>query len=557
MAISILSNSPLQTSGKYYLNSEDFESKLFFTDSSSSQSFIICRYDWDFAVWKVVYNGKLQGYQNDSEYQYRFDFNKYIKIEQPREFSFEVFGDFEDILFQDISKMTSKVSIVINGTEDILSTYPSLYNVLPNGEIWLNSDPQSFGSTMANTVIDYFFIDKSDNNLTPYPNITSALAQTWLPVTTYTRSDDNQTYVIIYDADGVEVGGHAIWSDETGVGRQFMFYIPANAHTIEISTMTNTIPIVIPVQNICTNILYYYSSNGTLEILYLFGNQHPIEETVKEYLTVGNNKYLTKLETTKKIKQNTGVRLTQEQVFDLIKSPYAFTAFNGELEISGRNFLDNSQSPQWSHNLGDTKMTRVLMTNESEPYRRFTPVAGQYININGMYFTYPDNKFYIMSCMVRQNSGVNVTYNVYESPQSEPTSSFTIQSGVWTKIYTKAFQGITDEGKKMIIVQDGGSDQIALDIKNCQIELEDENYIIYENGVGYMYKLEKDGLPTDWKPSLKDNGTDKVRLKRWLIDNKTFDGYVGSKLSEKNIQIILIDEKVYKRNTNVKLGFFD
>ena len=46
-------------------------------------------------------------------------------------------------------------------------------------------------------------------------------------------------------------------------------------------------------------------------------------------------------------------------------------------------------------------------------------------------------------------------------------------------------------------------------------------------------------------------------LKRYKINNSTFDGYTGKQLSEKNIELLLDDERVYTRKNNINLSFFD
>ena len=60
----------------------------------------------------------------------------------------------------------------------------------------------------------------------PYPTAKYFVAQTWVPVTVYNSSSDDQLYFIIYDVDGFEIGGHSIFGNETGLARQFFMYIP-------------------------------------------------------------------------------------------------------------------------------------------------------------------------------------------------------------------------------------------------------------------------------------------------------------------------------------------
>ena len=70
--------SPLQGSGAYYLNYTYFESKLMFTDTNPLLNYMVCRFDDKDNVWKVIGNGKLNGYLESSTYNYKIDLYDYI-----------------------------------------------------------------------------------------------------------------------------------------------------------------------------------------------------------------------------------------------------------------------------------------------------------------------------------------------------------------------------------------------------------------------------------------------------------------------------------------------
>ena len=45
--------------------------------------------------------------------------------------------------------------------------------------------------------------------------------------------------------------------------------------------------------------------------------------------------------------------------------------------------------------------------------------------------------------------------------------------------------------------------------------------------------------------------------KEYILETSEFGGYNGKKLSNKNIELILLDPKKYKIRTNYNLNFFD
>lgn len=48
-----------------------------------------------------------------------------------------------------------------------------------------------------------------------------------------------------------------------------------------------------------------------------------------------------------------------------------------------------------------------------------------------------------------------------------------------------------------------------------------------------------------------------ITAKEYVIDNDTFDGYSGKRLSDKNVEITLTDTKKYERIQQKEIGFFD
>lgn len=557
----IKSISPLQSSGNYFINDDNFSGELFFTDVEKNISFIIVKYDYDILKWKVVYNGILSGYSNNVNYDYRINIEKFINIETYRDFNLQIYNlDFggytidEKVQYMNVEKQTSQLSIILNNTQDILTTYSNLITIQNNGEIYLNSGPNSF--LTENTVLNYLFINKKNNNYHSYSLSKFAVAGTWFPFTTFNVSSEKINLKVYDENENILILSN-LYTSTKGIGRLFMIYIPLNATKILFTNLLNNETKEYKVHKICSKPYFYWGSDG-IDVVYLSGNQHIVENTTKEYINLGNKKYPIKIETTKQIKRNTGFNLIEEQVFDLLKTTYINEIYDGEIEQSDRNLFDGSTSPDWTHIDNQNYSTNNIITNDGEQYNRVIPTSGNKINIKGIYKDYKKDIFYIASCWVRQKSGSSITYRIFESREIEPYNEFTILNDTWTRIYTRAFAGIdNDYGRYVIIQQQGDLLNIPLEIKNIQVEYEIENYILYEKEYGYMYKLEKDGIPSIYKQSLLDSGKLTVKNKLWLLDTSNFEGYNGSLYSEKNIELLLTDEKTYKKYLNIKQNFYD
>ena len=70
---------------------------------------------------------------------------------------------------------------------------------------------------------------------------------------------------------------------------------------------------------------------------------------------------------------------------------------------------------------------------------------------------------------------------------------------------------------------------------------------------GEMYEIAK--TPYVYEPTITDDGS--LKLKRYKNNTTTFEGYNGTNLSERNIELVIEDEKKYKKITTPSIGFFD
>lgn len=134
--MTIIETSYIKQSGQYYLNANDFDSRILFTDTNTSINYVVIKYDTIDSVYKVIVNGILQGYSNNTDYNYRFDFDKYINIENIRKPVFTQAGSSEsnqNYSSTNYSKLTFGLT-----TGEFLVENSSFLIMKDNGEIWLD-----------------------------------------------------------------------------------------------------------------------------------------------------------------------------------------------------------------------------------------------------------------------------------------------------------------------------------------------------------------------------------------------------------------------------------
>lgn len=350
MAILISDKSYLSSGGTYGLNTSLFDSNLKFNSTSNSiLYYTIADYTQTLVSGSTVYiklisTGKLEGYLNNSLYNYRFNFDKYIKISQNNE--------------QEIDR-SIKASYILRtnkGNKDYSSLFFGLSNtniidinttdkyIDENGEIYIKlTNSYDFISKY-----DFIFLDVSYGNITvdfsklvPLTNNIYFYKNTWVSFSV--PSPVTSDYVVgLYDVNNnkivTNITGLTYPDDNSGVtyiqyNNYIFLYVPENCEYIKIE-LPNTNNIYkyytkCPPKNL--NCFYYYNLNGSLDVLYTEGTLNIIDLTSKKYLTSGNNKFVYSIETTKQLKVNTGYKLTENEIRSLMKSPYIFHNSNERL----------------------------------------------------------------------------------------------------------------------------------------------------------------------------------------------------------------------------------
>jgi len=352
--------SSLQNSGEYNLNSDTFDSRLLFTDTNAIIFYAMIRFEN--GTYTVIANGKLNGYNDGSaDYQYKFDFNNYIKITQNRE---PVLTEISPSTLYKFSNLnTSTLSLVLSST-DILTSNTSDIVMSANGEYILDGAIPA-DLTYDIDCLDYLFLDKNSNVKTFLTSNSFVYNESFLNFTLYSgqtitiRSKDYTSFLLntftLTGASNSDV---------------YLYYILPSATKIEYSINSGAFATIYPTLNTCNNQLFYYSIDGSFDNIYLEGNIHEVNNVKKEYVTIGNKKMPIKIITEKQLKCNTGFKLNQSQVYSLIKTPFVFLVDIVNQKVN-RYILDTTTFEGYNGTLYNEKNIELLLTDEKQ-YKRKT-----------------------------------------------------------------------------------------------------------------------------------------------------------------------------------------
>lgn len=183
--MTIKNNSGIVTgTTNYYINSKDFNSNLFFTSAASELYYILIRTDNNDGKNKVVLNGKFTGRSNGSSYDYRFNYDKFIKIDN--QLNNLEFTKIDDLGSQSFSGFNSAKIFMCLATSDLLQTNITngKLSVKTNGEIWI-TDGQTPSTLVKDYIVTTTFWDKEDDKNWSIGTKTVLQNRTFVPITVY------------------------------------------------------------------------------------------------------------------------------------------------------------------------------------------------------------------------------------------------------------------------------------------------------------------------------------------------------------------------------------
>ena len=199
--------------------------------------------------------------------------------------------------------------------------------------------------------------------------------------------------------------------------------------------------------------------------------------------------------------------MNEFELYDMIRSPYLFSLYQGSEIPSGENLIINS----------------LEVSNEDLKYP--TRLKHQLIN----------NTEYIISL----ETG---------TVQIELVSEL-------NDIVVQSFE-LTDE--VVFTIPSNGNYYLRVigTATKLKLEYSFEGYIVMENLSGKLYKLEKMGKATTWIDDSLLNRVYQPKLETLYIVTDSFDGYKGKTLLNKNVELKVRKPNDEQRQINVKPNFF-
>lgn len=325
---------------EYYTRKDDFDSRLLFTSNHKNLYYFIVNDDK-----KIILTGKLCGHFNDIDYDYRFDFDKYIV------FNYEFTNRQKSVVYNEINieplsytpsqynTLGEFVNIVSEPVNDCkLRIYFSPENIIQINTYGHKITQNSKGEYY---VVDFDTVAKDDFI---YVNFWNTIGSNMLNSRfisndiAYGGNDiliPNEKYLII---NGLDCGMTMVTSSNTYVYK----YLPIATMLIDIPndivslTITNnklkTNKVYYPVKKCYTSYYFFNRNTGYLDRILAEGFGNITDNVTRESIRLGNRLVQTKIKNIKKIKHNTGFNITNEQMLNIIENPYVYKLENGKFK---------------------------------------------------------------------------------------------------------------------------------------------------------------------------------------------------------------------------------
>lgn len=335
MAITITSTSPITGStGTYAVNNPTFDSRLQFTHASANLYYMVF-VKKDNTSYYLKETGKLSGYNNISNYQYKFDFDRFIN------FNNQI--DNEDLTgvtygYQYYGYNSNSIALCYSTGSTFYSANVTAGNltVQSNGDVIIASGKSYTGMTGQDGYCLYSFLDK-ETTATEYAIITTdlrAYRNSYFPVITCKGYKLRTTMT-------PDSGSNIVTTYASSTVQDYILniaYIPANIKTFKWEIMTDIsgpTSTGATVSTLCEDAAYHYyflNSKSNFDVVHFDGTKNIIDTVEKESIKLKNKQVILNIKKTKKISQNTGYQITDVQIRDIISSPFIYTFESNKLK---------------------------------------------------------------------------------------------------------------------------------------------------------------------------------------------------------------------------------
>lgn len=362
--------------------------------------------------------------------------------------------------------------------------------------------------------------------------------------------DQNRTVVQQLDEYDNIIYNQELFGTSEGNLRQFFVYVLTNSVKIRFSTLNEPQWETYNIKNNCKNTPIFYWNDGVLDTIYCEGLKKPLTNITKETIKLGNKTIPIKINTEKQYKLNTGFLLEEQQMFNLYKSPtIMLNADNfGYIQNPARNYMGSTNNiviDKVGNGVGNATLGVAGYNSPISGINLFNETNNESLVFR---FTINDlnpitkEGYYYLSFWWKHVAGTNLLWGVDVNDKGTLYGSHTLSSPFANNIWKK-FEGVIYVDNHInsygfIDIQAIGGDT------NCAINISD-------------IQLGKGQTIYPYSQNYTETGQNKLKFTYYNLDDKTFDGYTGKKLSEKNTELTLIDIKERSTKTNIKLNFFD
>lgn len=357
----ILSTSPLQGSGNYYIQQETFGYDLWFTDINPSLYYCIAKFDYTASAWTITAEGKLIGHYNGTDYDYRLSTERFVTIEQEKDFSQLQTWD-NGVLYKRVKTNLCNIKLYFD-TESVVTANSGNITVDAGGTMHQNSEFTGYLQ-----MYDMTFYDKLTSLKNVFPITPRVYSENWLAVGCYSTSEEETTEIEYYNADHDLVYQYSLFGTDEGNLRQFWLWIPAEVYTVVMYRTSDGSRMNYDVRPNCKATPVYFWNDGVIDTLFCEGSKKEVQNVSRKTVKVGDKTYPIGVQVENSYLINTGFNLSQDQVFGLIKSPLCFIPlkdkYTSTLLSLGAYLIGNQTFDSWTgKNFSERNIELSLTSN--------------------------------------------------------------------------------------------------------------------------------------------------------------------------------------------------
>lgn len=300
--------------------------KMFFTSDISTLYVLITRFDGN--KYNVLSQLKLKGFDDNSVYNYKIDFSKYLRFVKDissLNISLQQRDGYVQIPMYD---MVNVINIFISST-DILSDNYALIDSAPNGEKSISDT--NINSISADQFSNSFIFTQVKNNSTIYGD-TKFYNNARYGILLYPNGYYGINYLKFYDKNNTLISGYGTQTPVNGILDYYTYLtysVPTNAFKIEYQARfgSYTQNRTYYTAGCATNQYFYYSPEYIFTSIEFTGKRESVMNVEKLTLDRGDYTDVIDIKYTPTYTQNTGLKLKEDTYLELLKTPEIYEIY--------------------------------------------------------------------------------------------------------------------------------------------------------------------------------------------------------------------------------------